>query len=138
MKKSLLFGLILLANIFLFVCCDYNAEMSALKTLRKINDGVFYIEYEGDYRLDEYIKDGGGKTNDEMADYMSQTRHLPRNHYLVMNNWQNDEDFENLPEKELNPIDEWMTKSKTRKYMGWGVGGLAAAALLFAIFLAPQ
>ena len=57
MKKSLLFGLILLANIFLFVGCDYNAEMSALKTLRKINDGVFYIEYEGDYRLDEYIKD---------------------------------------------------------------------------------
>ena len=70
MKKSLLFGLILLANIFLFVGCDYNAEMSALKTLRKINDGVFYIEYEGDYRLDEYIKDGGGKTNDEMADYI--------------------------------------------------------------------
>ena len=37
--------------------------------------------------------------SDEMADYMSQTRHLPRNHYVVMNNWQNDEDFENLPEK---------------------------------------
>ncbi len=43
-------------------------------------------------------------------------------------------DTKNLPEKELHPIDEWMTKSKTRKYMGWGVGGLAAAALLFAIF----
>ena len=38
--------------------------------------------------------------SDEMADYMSQTRHLPRNHYEVMNNWQNDEDFENLPAKE--------------------------------------
>ena len=38
--------------------------------------------------------------SDEMADYMSQTRRLPRNHYVVMNNWQNDEDFENLPKKE--------------------------------------
>ncbi len=37
--------------------------------------------------------------SDEMADYMSETRHLPRNHYVVMNNWQNDEDFEDLPEK---------------------------------------
>ena len=37
--------------------------------------------------------------SDEMADYMSQTRHLPRNHYVVINNWQNDEDFENLPDK---------------------------------------
>ena len=38
--------------------------------------------------------------SDEMADYMSRTRCLPRDHYVVMNNWQNDEDFENLPQKE--------------------------------------
>lgn len=38
--------------------------------------------------------------SEAMADYMSQTRYLPREHYVVMNNWQNDEDFENLPEKE--------------------------------------
>lgn len=38
--------------------------------------------------------------SDEMADYMSQTRHISRDHYVVMNNWQNDEDFENLPQKE--------------------------------------
>ena len=34
--------------------------------------------------------------SDEMADYLSSTRHLPRDKYLVVNNWQNDEDFENL------------------------------------------
>ncbi len=38
--------------------------------------------------------------SDEMAVYMSETRHLPRNHYVIMNNWQNDEDFEDLLEKE--------------------------------------
>ena len=43
-------------------------------------------------------------------------------------------DTKNLPEKELDPIDEWMTKSRARKYIRWGVGGLAAASVLFAIF----
>lgn len=32
--------------------------------------------------------------SDEMADYLSTTRKLPREKYLVVNNWQNDEDFE--------------------------------------------
>ena len=53
--------------------------------------------------MDRYYTSNAVKVrtiSDEMADYMSQTRHLPRNHYEVMNNWQNDEDFENLPVKE--------------------------------------
>lgn len=33
----------------------------------------------------------------EMAEYMSKTRHLPLNHYLALDNWQNEEDFVNLP-----------------------------------------
>ena len=40
--------------------------------------------------------------SDEMADYMSRTRHLPRSHYVTVNNWQNDEDFENLAVKPFN------------------------------------
>lgn len=35
--------------------------------------------------------------SDEMATYLSQTRHIERKKYLVVNNWQNDEDFKNLP-----------------------------------------
>lgn len=53
--------------------------------------------------MDKYYTTNAVKVrtiSDEMADYMSQTRHLPREHYVVMNNWQNDEDFENLPTKE--------------------------------------
>ena len=34
--------------------------------------------------------------SDEMAEYLSSTRKLPREKYLVVNNWQNDEDFEGL------------------------------------------
>ncbi len=36
--------------------------------------------------------------SDEMADYLSVSRELPGDKYLVVNNWQNDEDFENLKE----------------------------------------
>lgn len=34
--------------------------------------------------------------SDEMVDYLSSTRKLPRDKYLVVNNWQNDEDFSYL------------------------------------------
>lgn len=31
--------------------------------------------------------------SDEMGDYLSKTRQIPREKYLIVNNWQNDEDF---------------------------------------------
>ena len=36
--------------------------------------------------------------SDEMADYLSSTRKISRDKYLVVNNWQNDDDFKQLPE----------------------------------------
>ena len=35
--------------------------------------------------------------SEEMADYLSSTRKIDRNKYLVVSNWQNDDDFMNLP-----------------------------------------
>ncbi len=40
--------------------------------------------------------------SDEMADYLSNTRKISRDKYLVVNNWQNDDDFKKLPETEKN------------------------------------
>lgn len=40
--------------------------------------------------------------SDEMADYLSRTRGIDRDHYLVVNNWQNDQDFMTLPEQTQN------------------------------------
>lgn len=34
--------------------------------------------------------------SDEMGDYLSKTRKIPRNRYLIVNNWQNNEDFDNV------------------------------------------
>ena len=40
--------------------------------------------------------------SDEMADYLSKTRNISRDKYLVVNNWQNDDDFKKLPETTKN------------------------------------
>lgn len=40
----------------------------------------------------------------------------------------------NLPEKELDPIDEWMTKSRSRKYITWA-SSIAAVAVLAIVIL---
>lgn len=53
-----------------FSSCSFQSEMAALKSLTKVTDGVFYVEYQGDYKLDDYINQGGGKTNEEMSDYI--------------------------------------------------------------------
>lgn len=42
-----------------------------------------------------------------------------------------------LPSKELDAIDEWMNKSKSRTYITWGSVAAVAAALLFAFLSSP-
>lgn len=39
--------------------------------------------------------------SNEMADYLSATRRINREKYLVINNWQNDDDFINLPKGQI-------------------------------------
>lgn len=46
--------------------------------------------------IDKYYQKNAFKVrtiSDEMADYLSKTRKVPRENYLVLDNWQNDEDF---------------------------------------------
>jgi len=45
--------------------------------------------------------------------------------------------FKNIPAKELDPLDEWVEKSRARKYVLWGAGGLAAVALIFGGLASP-
>ena len=39
-------------------------------------------------------------------------------------------DTMHLPDKDMHPIDEWMSKSQSRKYLGWGIGVAACVALV--------
>ena len=55
--------------------------------------------------FDKYYQKAAQKVrtiSDEMAEYLSKTRGIEREKYLIVNNWQNDEDFMVLPEKTQN------------------------------------
>jgi outer membrane protein assembly factor BamB len=43
----------------------------------------------------------------------------------------------NIPEKDIDPIDEWAEKTMARRYINWAVGGLVSFALLFAFLSSP-
>ncbi|MDH6358479.1 PQQ-binding-like beta-propeller repeat protein [Parabacteroides sp. PF5-9] len=43
----------------------------------------------------------------------------------------------NIPDKEIDPIDEWAIKSNARKYVTWGAVGIAAVALAFVFMSSP-
>lgn len=49
--------------------------------------------------LDVYLQRNAAEIrtiSNEMADYLSATRNIPREKYLIVNNWQNDEDFASI------------------------------------------
>jgi len=43
----------------------------------------------------------------------------------------------NIPDKEIDPIDEWAIKTKARKYIIWGASSLAVIALVFVAMTSP-
>ena len=43
-------------------------------------------------------------------------------------------DTMNLPSKEMDAIDEWISKSRSRRYLNWGVAALVAVTLLIGVF----
>ncbi|MBS2099160.1 outer membrane protein assembly factor BamB family protein [Carboxylicivirga linearis] len=45
--------------------------------------------------------------------------------------------YKDIPEKELDPIDEWVIKTQARKYVGFTATGMAAIALLFVVLSTP-
>ena len=42
-----------------------------------------------------------------------------------------------IPNKEIDHIDDWLLKSKTRKYIVWAAVGLAVGGILFALLTSP-
>jgi len=44
----------------------------------------------------------------------------------------------NIPDKDIDPIDDWIIKSKTRKYIIWITGTLALIGILFAVLTSPH
>ena len=68
LKIGLLFGIV---GALLFSSCKYKEEMDAVKSITKITDGVFFLEYEGDYGFDKYLSKGGARTPEELTSFIS-------------------------------------------------------------------
>lgn len=47
-------------------------------------------------------------------------------------------DVMHLPDRDLNPVDEWISKSRSRKYLGWGFGIAAGIALVAVLVSSPS
>ena len=47
-------------------------------------------------------------------------------------------EVKNIPDKEIDPIDEWAIKTSARKYVKWIGGGLILAAFVFALLTSPK
>ncbi|MDR0573585.1 MAG: PQQ-like beta-propeller repeat protein [Tannerella sp.] len=43
-----------------------------------------------------------------------------------------------IPDKEIDPVDEWAIKTKARKYVVWVATGIAAVTLLFVLLSSPH
>ena len=48
------------------------------------------------------------------------------------------EGIKDIPDKEIDPVDEWANKTRARKYLIWGTSGLAATALVFVLLTSPH
>ncbi len=46
-------------------------------------------------------------------------------------------EYKDIPDKDIDPIDEWAMKTQARKYVGILATGIAAIALLFVVFSMP-
>ena len=71
MKIRQIVQILILAVGFSFSSCKYKDEMDTVKSLKKISDGVFFLEYEGDYGFDEYLAQGGSRNTDELTKFLT-------------------------------------------------------------------
>ena len=73
-KLSITFVLILTAiSVFAIGIGAWSEESKTTKSIKQLDDGVFFMEFEGDYRLDEYLANGGGKSVDDLRNFITKS-----------------------------------------------------------------
>lgn len=113
-------------------------QSQVMETLKELND-----QEAGNSVLQEQIRE-----LDLIARraYFTRIDHLKRGVYILLGMlaifivctriyFEGDKD---IPNKEIDPIDEWVIKTKARKYVVWGTSGLAAFALVFVLMTSPH
>lgn len=65
--------LILGATVFLAGAWSiFGEKLTAARSVRKLEDGLYYMEYRGDYGFQKYLDQGGASSEAEMAAYIAQ------------------------------------------------------------------
>lgn len=66
--------LVLLASLCLFFVGAwkiFGENVTAAKSVTKLEDGLYYMEYAGDYGFDEFLENGGATSEAELAEYIT-------------------------------------------------------------------
>ncbi len=74
-KLFLLIPLILLVLILVTLIGGYSmfkTELNAIRTIEKLDDSLYIMEYAGDYGFATFLEQGGAKSDTEMAGYISE------------------------------------------------------------------
>lgn len=78
MKKStkallIVISIILVSVIalLLIVGAIFGDKIKAVNSVEKLSDGLYYMEYEGDYGFDDFLSKGGAKNQSEVASYIT-------------------------------------------------------------------
>ena len=48
-------------------CTTFKAEIEAVNSIKKLGSDLFFLEWTGDYGLDDFLAEGGAKDNEELA-----------------------------------------------------------------------
>lgn len=62
---------VLLIALLIAAWCIFGTQVNAAQSIKRLEDGLYSMEYDGDYGFDEFLKQGGAETDDEMADYIA-------------------------------------------------------------------
>ncbi len=75
MKKLSIIAVLILAAISVFAIGigAWSEESKTTKSIKQIDDGVFFMEFEGNYCLDEYLANGGGKSVDDLRNFITKS-----------------------------------------------------------------
>ena len=49
----------------------FGNQLQAARTIRKLDDGLWSMEYRGDYGFDDFLAQGGASSDAEMGDYLA-------------------------------------------------------------------
>lgn len=70
--KKILTTILAFVIFIMLTGCDnpYDKFIKASFSVKKLNDNFYYMEFSGDYKLDELLKNGGCKTNRELSTFI--------------------------------------------------------------------